>query len=91
MSAPKLPPGFKWDLRKSVGASGYILVLLPAEGYTWDFPLHNPSAKPTMACYSRGIQNPKDAEALHETARLLLAEVLGPTTVLKPRVRKLDV
>lgn len=91
MTAPKLPEGFQWDLRKVPGASGYILVLMPAEGYTWDFPLHNPNAKPTMACYSRGIKNPKAEGALVEAAKLLLAEVLGPTTIIKPRVRKLDV
>lgn len=89
MGLVALPEGFKWDIRKST-AGGYLLVLLPADGYTWDFPLSNPYSEPTMAFYYAKVKNPKDKEQLYAAAREVLSVSLGPTTVIKPKVRRKD-
>ena len=85
---PKLPPGFKWDIRKAHNG-GFLLVLLPAEGYTWNFPLSRPGSPLDAAFYAVHLKNPRDAEELESAAKRVLSESLGPTCVIKPKVRKL--
>ena len=87
MGLVALPEGFKWEIRKST-AGGYLLVLLPADGYTWDFTLCNPQAEPTMAFYYAYISDPKNDDQLTAAATTVLRTSLGPTTVIKPRVKR---
>lgn len=87
-AAPKLPAGFKWDLRKAF-TGGFLLVLLPAEGYTWNFPLSRPDSPLDAAFYATPLKNPRDVEELESAAKRVLAESLGPTCIIKPKVRKL--
>lgn len=85
---PKLPPGFEWDLRTS-SPGEYILVLIPAEGYEWAFPL-NPNTPRDAVYYVTSVRKPASSEDLEAAAKNLLVESLGPTRVLKPKVRKKD-
>jgi hypothetical protein len=87
MSAPTLPDGFKWGLKKSA-RGGYLLMLIPADGYEWSFPRNNPNAPNDDAYFFAWVQNPKAKGALAEAGTAILRESLGSTTIVKPKVRK---
>lgn len=88
MSTPKLPEGFKWHLRKST-RGGYLLVLIPAEGYEWNFPRCSQNAPVEDAYFFTWLKDPKASGAMEAGASKILRESLGSTTIVKPKVRKI--
>lgn len=83
----KLPEGLKWGIQEST-IGGYLLKIIPAEGYTWDFPLCNPNGPTDHPYFAVHLKNPRDKEQTANAQERLLEDAYASSRVLKPKVRR---